>query len=628
MKRKLSNVILLLFMQLFNLPIFGQCIELVQYPSSTIIVNSSNPTPISGCNYAGDYAVLNFTSTGTYSFTAIGGGGNYITLTDGANNPLYFGYAPLTVSISTTGIYKVHFSLDASCGDENTCRSTQINPGGTLTGTCINTFQYPSSTVTIMTNTPTSISSCNFAGDYAVLDFPTAGTYTLVSTGGSGNYITFTDTSNNPIATGNSPLVINISTPGIYYMHISLDIYCTTDNICHTTYIQPFGWTPPPAPTNDDCANAIPLTVPGTYTGTTIGATSEPTTVPTCTNTGLSQHGVWYTVVGDGSTYKASLCGTSGWDSKIFVYAGNNCSSLFSIGCNDDNGPDCTGTPASIAWCTTPGTTYYILVTGYSSPSDFTLTLNSFTPTLSYSISPSTLCAGSSASITSVVTPTDNSTWSVTITSPSGTNYTTNPTVITPTSTANYTLTAVNNKYFGSCAVISYTFYINVVPNPSLNVNITDATAPGCSNGSATVNVIGTPPYTYTWMPNVSSTSVATNLNGTSGGTNYTVVVTDANGCNSSVTFSVGCITGISSLNNNPNGVIIIPNPNNGIFNIQHELKGNVMFEIFDISGRKMQEFISESSNVPVNISELARGMYIIRMHNEAVKVEVPVIKE
>ncbi len=174
----------------------------------------------------------------------------------------------------------------------------------------------------------------------------------------------------------------------------------------------------------------------------------------------------------------------------------------------------------------------------------------------------------------------------------------------------------------------STTATINVLSGPFLSINVTNATAPGCSNGSATVNVIGTPPYTYTWMPNVSSTNVATNLNGTSGGTNYTVVVTDANGCNSSVTFSVGCITGISSLNNNPNGVIIIPNPNNGIFNIQHKLKGKVMFEIFDISGRKMQEFISESSNVPVNISELARGMYIIRMHNEAVKVEVPVIKE
>lgn len=51
-----------------------------------------------------------------------------------------------------------------------------------------------------------------------------------------------------------------------------------------------------------------------------------------------------------------------------------------------------------------------------------------------------------------------------------------------------------------------------------------------CLTSKAAVTVVvsaGTPPFTYSWSPNVSTTSVATNLNG---GT-YNIIVTDANNC-------------------------------------------------------------------------------------------------
>jgi hypothetical protein len=59
----------------------------------------------------------------------------------------------------------------------------------------------------------------------------------------------------------------------------------------------------------------------------------------------------------------------------------------------------------------------------------------------------------------------------------------------------------------------------------------------GSSNGEITVNVSsGTAPYSYAWSPNVSTGATATGL--TTG--NYSVTITDANGCTTSQSASIG----------------------------------------------------------------------------------------
>ncbi len=64
---------------------------------------------------------------------------------------------------------------------------------------------------------------------------------------------------------------------------------------------------------------------------------------------------------------------------------------------------------------------------------------------------------------------------------------------------------------------------------PSISiVNINDASCFGADDGSAEVSVSGgTPPYTYSWTPNTSTSEIASNL---SAG-DYTVTVTDDAGC-------------------------------------------------------------------------------------------------
>lgn len=83
--------------------------------------------------------------------------------------------------------------------------------------------------------------------------------------------------------------------------------------------------------------------------------------------------------------------------------------------------------------------------------------------------------------------------------------------------------------------VKNYNYTISAFPAVSFTTSTTQATC-GQPNGSASVNVTsGTAPYTYQWSPNVSSGSTANNI----AAGNYTVTVTDANGCSDTQTIIV-----------------------------------------------------------------------------------------
>ncbi len=661
------------------------CINTTQNPSSTVTIAGTGTTNVTACNYAGEYAVLNFTATGQYNINATGGSGNFITFTDNNNNILASGNSPLLVNITTAGLYRYHLSTDAACGTDAVCHNVDV-----IKAPCINTSQYPSTTTTISSTAPTTITTCTFPGEYSVNNFTATGVYTISSTGGAGNYITFTDASNNVIISGNSPLTVTISSTGIYNIHINTDAACGTESACRMVIVYNPGYVPPSAPANDDCANATLITAPGTYTGTTIAATSETLSLPTCTTTGVSQPGVWYTITTPSAvTLMASLCNTS-WDSKIFVYEGT-CGSFTVVGCRDDNGPACSGVRASLAWCTQPASTYYILITGFLSASNFTLDITSSSSTfpVTFTANPSfTICSGSTATITA--SGATSYSWS--------TGATTNSVVESSTITTNYTLTALNVLYIGctntstvdlivnplptvsisspsticsgqtatltASGATSYTWntgattssiidnptttttytvtgedlgctntttaQVIVNPTPTSTIAVTDAVSPGCNNGSATVTVSGgTGGYTYSWTaPASSATNIATNLNGTSGnGTSYTVIVTDANGCSTSQTFTVGCVTSIASISAN-GGIAVYPNPNNGTFVISTNNTSMKMIRVMDVTGRVMALTQSNEKDVEMNITNYSRGMYVIEVESEKGIDRINVVKE
>jgi hypothetical protein len=108
-----------------------------------------------------------------------------------------------------------------------------------------------------------------------------------------------------------------------------------------------------------------------------------------------------------------------------------------------------------------------------------------------------------------------------------------NSNIATGLSPGTYTCTVkdANNCYT--------TAVVNITGAPVVNitsVNINSVSCNGGTNGSATVNVSGgATPYSYTWIPSVSTTSVATGL---SAGT-YSVNVMDNNNCTTNTVITI-----------------------------------------------------------------------------------------
>ena len=111
---------------------------------------------------------------------------------------------------------------------------------------------------------------------------------------------------------------------------------------------------------NDLCANAIAINEVTDYTFSTTFATASGVN-PGCG--GTDPVDVWFAYTATQSGLASfDLCG-SNFDTRLSIWdaCGGNV-----LDCNDDNGPACTGTNASIEMEVTVGTTYYIQVGGFN----------------------------------------------------------------------------------------------------------------------------------------------------------------------------------------------------------------------------------------------------------------------
>jgi hypothetical protein len=131
-------------------------------------------------------------------------------------------------------------------------------------------------------------------------------------------------------------------------------------------------------PSNDLICNAITINCGTTLNGTTINSTNSGVGEGGSCGTSQTTGGVWYKVVGTGDLMMVSLCATF-WDSKISVYQGT-CTTPTCVGGVDDDGPSCVGSSSSYQWLSVLGTTYWVLVHGYSTTSSFSLSLTCSPP--------------------------------------------------------------------------------------------------------------------------------------------------------------------------------------------------------------------------------------------------------
>lgn len=123
---------------------------------------------------------------------------------------------------------------------------------------------------------------------------------------------------------------------------------------------------PPPVVPNDECVAAIGLDsgVEELFDNT-LATFSASAPAFTCGNGAGDPLDLWYsfTVLGDGMV-DVDTC-LSAFDTRLEVYSGD-CGTLVSEACNDDNGPLCAGSRASVSFAGIAGTTYIARVAGFS----------------------------------------------------------------------------------------------------------------------------------------------------------------------------------------------------------------------------------------------------------------------
>ena len=118
----------------------------------------------------------------------------------------------------------------------------------------------------------------------------------------------------------------------------------------------------------------------------------------------------------------------------------------------------------------------------------------------------------------------------------------------------------------------------------------------------------GTPPYTFLW----SNGSTSEDIDQLNIG-EYTVTITDANGCEYVETYLVDFVQAIKNIDLHPS-IKVYPNPSSGVFTIESKMLIN-QIEIYNSVGEKVYELNVQSKKVQLNL-DVASGIYFLRMEN------------
>lgn len=241
------------------------------------------------------------------------------------------------------------FSTANATTDGPTHTGTACDVGGSATVSNDVWYRYFSSCTGILT-----VSTCgdaNFDTRLAIYNTCTC------PISGNGNLVSCSDDAVG-CGGGTSELVVNANAGNCYSIRVGGDPGQTGTGNLTITCIP-----------NDTCAQASVLSPPTSVAGATLNANLDGG-LPACGPT-VGSPGVWYSVTGTGGVLTASLCGAATYDSRITVFQGS-CGSLACVG----NANNTCATQESFSWCSTPGTQYFILVSGNGGAEGrFTLTL-------------------------------------------------------------------------------------------------------------------------------------------------------------------------------------------------------------------------------------------------------------
>ena len=151
-----------------------------------------------------------------------------------------------------------------------------------------------------------------------------------------------------------------------------------------------------------------------------------------------------------------------------------------------------------------------------------------------------------------------------------------------------------------------------------------------CVGETTTLSASGAGGNNYVWN-SVSSTImgsvvvVSPNVS-----TSYVVSGTNSDGCVSTATviLAVTECTGLDKLTTTANGVKLYPNPSKGEFNVEFTTSSDKTVEVLDLTGRVIMTSSGKSNLLNFNISNLANGVYYVKIQTTAGTEVVKVVKQ
>lgn len=177
-----------------------------------------------------------------------------------------------------------------------------------------------------------------------------------------------------------------------------------------------------------------------------------------------------------------------------------------------------------------------------------------------------------------------------------------------------YSVIATNSNGCTALSVISYQVVVNPLP-----------AVPVISASNDTLFASGSGPFQWyldgVLIPGATGQNYVVTSNG-----NYTVTVTDVNGC--SATSVVYPFTNVGMTELNALNCVVYPNPSEGVFNVM--LNGSNQMEmviVSDIAGKEIRKYKNTGNRIRIDLSGCASGWYTLQVHSASGSANIKLIK-
>ncbi len=195
--------------------------------------------------------------------------------------------------------------------------------------------------------------------------------------------------------------------------------------------------------------------------------------------------------------------------------------------------------------------------------------------------------------------------------------------VITVSPTVNAAYNVIGTALNGCTDQKSQNIQVKALPNVSANSSSSES----CKGEMITLS--GNGAVTYQWLASGSGVVYLTNpvnvvLNVP---TNFTLTGTDANGCTNKTTLSqnVNACTDIKANMSATGGLKLYPNPGKGYYTLETNSDVMKTIEVLDYTGKLIMLTKSSEQNISIDLSNLANGIYYVKVSandkNEIIKV-------